>query len=159
MAIMTSCVLASSITGPIGETVAFRVDGVYVKRDGFYRDDQNGRDVNNRDRYFLRGQLLFEPSDALSVRLIADYTSRKEECCAATYVDANVNQYIGNLNNPSTPLAPLQTDGKQHHKRAARSGPATWRVQSRLWPQHFGQRQPRVHRRNQGLWFFGPDRL
>ena len=102
---------ATSFTGPITEQLAFRVDGVYVKRDGFYRDDQNGRDVNNRDRYFLRGQLLFEPSDALSVRLIADYTFRKEECCAATYVDGTVNQFIGNLNNPSTPLTPLQTTG------------------------------------------------
>jgi outer membrane receptor protein involved in Fe transport len=102
---------ASSFTGPITEQLAFRVDGVYVKRDGFYTDDQNGRDVNNRDRYFLRGQLLFEPTDALSVRLIADYTSRKEECCAATYVDGTVNPFIGNLNNPSTPLAPLSTSG------------------------------------------------
>ncbi len=93
---------ATSFTGPISEKLAFRVDGVYVKRDGFYRDDQNGRDVNNRDRYFLRGQLLFEPTDALSIRLIADYTSRKEECCAATYVDRTVNQFIGDLNNPST---------------------------------------------------------
>jgi iron complex outermembrane recepter protein len=92
----------TSFTGPITEQLAFRVDGVYVKRDGFYRDDQNGRDVNNRDRYFLRGQLLFEPSDALTIRLIADYTKRTEECCAATYVDQTVNQYIGNLNNPST---------------------------------------------------------
>ena len=92
---------ATSVTGPISEQLAFRVDGVYVKRDGFYRDDQNGHDVNNRDRYFLRGQLLFEPTDALSVRLIADYTSRKEECCAATYVDGTVNQFIGNLNMPS----------------------------------------------------------
>lgn len=95
---------ATSFTGPISEQLAFRVDGVYVKRDGFYRDDQNGRDVNNRDRYFLRGQLLFEPSDALSVRLIADYTFRQEECCAATYVDGTVNQFIGNLNNPANPL-------------------------------------------------------
>ena len=95
---------ASSITGPISEQIAFRVDGVYVKRDGFYRDDTNGRDVNNRDRYFLRGQLLIEPSDDLSIRLIADYTSRKEECCAATYVDGTVNPYIGNLNNLATPL-------------------------------------------------------
>ncbi|MCE2829412.1 MAG: TonB-dependent receptor [Sphingomonadales bacterium] len=102
---------ASSITGPISEQVAFRVDGVYVKRDGFYRDDTNGRDVNNRDRYFLRGQLLFEPNDDLTVRLIADYTSRKEECCAATYVDRTVNQYIGDLNNLSSPLTPLQTTG------------------------------------------------
>ncbi|HMT42415.1 TonB-dependent receptor [Sphingorhabdus sp.] len=95
---------ASSITGPISEQIAFRVDGIYVKRDGFYRDDTNGRDVNNRDRYFLRGQLLIEPSDDLSIRLIADYTSRKEECCAATYVDGTVNPYIGNLNNLATPL-------------------------------------------------------
>lgn len=102
---------ATSFTGPISEQLAFRVDGVYVKRDGFYRDDQNGRDINNRDRYFLRGQLLFEPSDALSIRLIADYTSRKEECCAATYVDQTVNPFIGNLNNPSTPLSPLQSTG------------------------------------------------
>lgn len=93
---------AGSVTGPISEQLAFRVDGVYVKRDGFYRDDQNGRDINNRDRYFLRGQLLFEPTDALSVRLIADYTFRKEECCAATYVDRTVNQFIGDLNTPST---------------------------------------------------------
>ena len=93
---------ATSITGPISDQVAFRVDGVYVKRDGFYRDDQNGHDVNNRNRYFLRGQLLFQPTDALSVRLIADYTSRNEECCAATYVDRSVNQFIGDLNNPST---------------------------------------------------------
>jgi iron complex outermembrane recepter protein len=92
----------SSFTGPITEQLAFRVDGVYVKRDGFYNDPQNGNDINDRDRYFLRGQLLFEPSDALTIRLIADYTKRAEKCCAATYVDGTVNQYIGNLNNPST---------------------------------------------------------
>ncbi len=102
---------ATSFTGPITEQLAFRVDGVYVKRDGFYTDPQNGKDINDRDRYFLRGQLLFEPSDELSIRLIADYTKRAENCCAATYVDGTVNQFIGNLNNPSTPLAPLQTTG------------------------------------------------
>jgi iron complex outermembrane recepter protein len=102
---------ASSVTGPISEQLAFRVDGVYVKRDGFYRDDQNGRDINNRDRYFLRGQFLFEPTDALSVRLIADYTFRKEECCAATYIDQSVNQFIGNLNNLASPLTQPGTSG------------------------------------------------
>lgn len=102
---------ATSFTGPISEQLAFRVDGVYVKRDGFYNDPQNGKDINDRDRYFLRAQLLFEPTDALSVRLIADYTQRAEKCCAATYVDGTVNQFIGNLNNPSTPLAPLQATG------------------------------------------------
>ena len=100
-----------SVTGPLSDTIAARLDGVYVKRDGFYRDTTNNTDVNDRDRYFLRGQLLFEPSDAVSFRLIADYTYREEKCCAATYVDGSVNPFIGNLNNPSTPLAPLQQNG------------------------------------------------
>ncbi len=101
----------ASITGPISENIAARIDGIWVKRDGFYRDTTNNTDVNDRDRYFVRGQLLFEPSDALSIRLIADYTYRDEKCCAATYVDSSVNPFIGNLNNPSTPLAPLQPTG------------------------------------------------
>ncbi len=102
---------AGSVTGPLTETIAARLDGVYVKRDGFYRDTTNNVDVNNRDRYFVRGQILFEPSDALSFRLIGDYTRRTEECCAATYIDNSVNEFIGDLNNPSTPLAPLQATG------------------------------------------------
>ncbi|WP_287405780.1 TonB-dependent receptor [Sphingopyxis sp.] len=100
-----------SVTGPLSETIAARLDGVYVQRDGFYRDTTNNTDVNDRDRYFLRGQILFEPTDALSIRLIADYTYRDEKCCAATYVDNSVNPYIGDLNNPSTPLTPLQPNG------------------------------------------------
>ena len=102
---------SASITGPLSETIAARFDGVYVQRDGFNPDPANGKSINNRDRYFLRGQLLFEPTDALSVRLIGDYTHRTERCCSATYVDASVNPFIGNLNNPSTPLTPLQMTG------------------------------------------------
>ena len=103
--------IGGSITGPLAENLAARVDGIYVKRDGFYTDTANNTDINDRDRVFVRGQLLFEPTDALSIRLIADYTYRDEKCCAATYVDNSVNPFIGNLNNPSTPLTPLQTNG------------------------------------------------
>ena len=35
----------------------------------------------------LRGQLLFEPNDALSVRLIGDYTKRDESCCGAVHAE------------------------------------------------------------------------
>ena len=103
--------LGGSITGPLTQSLAARIDGVYVKRNGFYKDTTNNVDVNNRDRYFVRGQLLFEPTDAFSVRLIADYTHRDERCCAAIYVDRTVNPFIGDLNNPSTPLSPLQANG------------------------------------------------
>jgi iron complex outermembrane receptor protein len=94
----------AGITGPIGENLGFRLDGAYVRRDGFYHDVTNDTDVNDRDRLFVRGQLLFEPTDALSVRLIADYTHRDEKCCGAVYLDNRFNPQIGNLNERATPL-------------------------------------------------------
>lgn len=96
--------LAGSVTGPITDKIAARIDGVWAKRDGFYQDETNDTDVNTRNRYFVRGQLLFEPTDDISFRLIGDYTNRKEKCCAAVYVDSSVNPYIGNLNTLATPL-------------------------------------------------------
>ena len=96
--------LMGALNVPLGETVAARVDGVFVKRDGFYNDPQNGVDINNRDRFFVRGQMLFEPTSDISFRLIGDYSKRDEACCAATYVDRSVNPLVGNLNNPATPL-------------------------------------------------------
>ncbi|WP_085810036.1 TonB-dependent receptor [Sphingomonas sp. TZW2008] len=80
--------IAGAVTGPIVKDVlSFRLDGVFNKRDGFYRDVVNNTDYNNRDRYFVRGQLLFEPTSELTVRLIGDYTFRDEKCCGAVYVD------------------------------------------------------------------------
>ncbi|CAN5228032.1 TonB-dependent receptor [soil metagenome] len=82
--------LSAGVTGPITDTLAARIDGVYSKRDGYFRNvDAAGNTlnrINNRDRYFVRGQLLFQPTSDISFRLIGDYTHRKEACCAATYV-------------------------------------------------------------------------
>ena len=96
--------LGGSITGPLSENVAARLDGIYVKRDGFLLDPGNNGRLNNRDRYFLRGQLLFEPTDALTVRIIGDYTKRNEDCCGAIYIDRTVNEFVGGLNDPAVPL-------------------------------------------------------
>jgi iron complex outermembrane receptor protein len=80
------------ITGPLSETIAASIDGVFSRRDGFLKvvnsSNQQIDETNNRNRYFLRGQLLFEPSSDLSIRLIGDYTNRDESCCGAVYVDA-----------------------------------------------------------------------
>ncbi len=78
--------LGGGVTGPLSETIAARLDGVYFKRNGFLKDVVSGRRINNRDRWLLRGQLLFQPNDDLSVRIIGDYADRKEECCGATYL-------------------------------------------------------------------------
>ena len=78
-----------SATGGLSDTIAVRFDGVYLKRDGFLKDLISGRDVNNRDRFLLRGQALFQPTDSLSFRLVADYSKRNEECCAAPFLPAS----------------------------------------------------------------------
>ncbi|WP_380873557.1 TonB-dependent receptor [Sphingomonas sp. DBB INV C78] len=77
---------ALGLTGPITESLAFRLDGIYTKRDGFLKDVISGRDLNNRDRWLARGQLLYEPTDELSIRVIGDYSDRNEECCGAPYL-------------------------------------------------------------------------
>ncbi len=83
--------LAGRVTGPIAEGIALSLDGVWSKRDGFYKlvDGAGNKvgDTNDRDRYFLRGQALIEPNDALSIRLIGDYTNRDESCCGAAYIE------------------------------------------------------------------------
>ncbi|MFD1613327.1 TonB-dependent receptor [Sphingomonas tabacisoli] len=92
---------AGAVTGPITDQLAARLDAVYVKRDGFYHDLTNKTDVNDRNRYFIRGQLLYEPSDDISVRLIGDYTHRDEKCCGAVYIDQTVNPANANLLDPT----------------------------------------------------------
>jgi iron complex outermembrane receptor protein len=83
--------LGARVTGPISETVAASLEGLYVKRDGFLNvvnpAGQVIGDTNDRDRFLVRGQLLLEPSDALSIRLIGDYSKRDESCCGAPYID------------------------------------------------------------------------
>ncbi|RYM14463.1 TonB-dependent receptor [Sphingobium cupriresistens] len=84
--------LSGRVTGPIAEGIALSLDGVWSKRDGFYKlVDGAGAtvgDTNDRDRYFVRGQALIEPNDALSIRLIGDYTNRDESCCGAAYIES-----------------------------------------------------------------------
>jgi len=87
-------------TGALTDTLAARIDGVFMKRDGFLEDVISGRDVNDRDRYLLRGQLLYKPSDDFSVRIIGDYSKRDEECCGAPFLRSRDNTAAGE--QPST---------------------------------------------------------
>ncbi|MEM9570480.1 MAG: TonB-dependent receptor [Pseudomonadota bacterium] len=80
--------LAGDFTGPISDKVAFRLSGSYNKGDGYAENLATGNDVNDRNRWGIQGQLLFTPSDDLSVRLMADYDEIDEVCCIQTNVVA-----------------------------------------------------------------------
>ena len=76
-------IFRGSLTGPITDTLAFRVSGNTNNRDGFYTNIVDGTEQNERDRWAVRGQLLWEPSDVLSFRVIGDYNKIDEICCGA----------------------------------------------------------------------------
>ena len=75
-------VVKGYVTGPISEHIAASIAGGYNRRDGYVQDLGTNTDSNERNRWFVRGQLLLEPSSALKVRLIGDYSKIEENCCA-----------------------------------------------------------------------------
>ena len=79
-------IVKADVTGPLSETVAASLSGSYNNQDGYARDVIRGAESNNRNRYGVRGQLLFKPTDDLKIRLIADYDKIDEICCTVVNV-------------------------------------------------------------------------
>ncbi|QHL90607.1 TonB-dependent receptor [Sphingomonas changnyeongensis] len=90
------------ITGPVSDTLALRLDGVYHVRDGTIRDVNSDRRINNLDRYLLRGQALFE-NDDVRFRLIADYAKTDEQCCGAVNTNSFLQGQPVALGGPGNP--------------------------------------------------------
>ncbi len=89
-------VIKGDITGPISDKIAFSLGGNYNRRDGYARDVNLDTDVNDRNRWGVRGQLLLEPTEALTIRLIGDYDKIDENCCIAGNVIAGPTVAITN---------------------------------------------------------------
>ncbi|MEO1100510.1 MAG: TonB-dependent receptor [Pseudomonadota bacterium] len=75
--------LKGDITGPLSDKVAYSLSANYNTRDGYADDLATGSDVNQRDRWGVRGQLLIEPTEDLSFRIIGDFDKIDEICCVA----------------------------------------------------------------------------
>jgi len=74
-------VVKGAVTGAITEQLAFSLAANYNRRDGYAHYVNLNQESNNRNRYGVRGQLLFKPSSDFKVRLIADYDKIDEICC------------------------------------------------------------------------------
>jgi outer membrane receptor protein involved in Fe transport len=99
-------VLKGVVTGPISDTLAASLAAGYNNRDGYAKDLNTGTRLNNRDRWFVKGQLLFEPDSQLKIRLIGDYSKIDEICCSVANVQqsaatAAIRAVGGNVNNPA----------------------------------------------------------
>jgi len=82
-------IVKGTVTGGLTDTLSYRLSASSNQSDGTATNlgtspgavDDAG--VNNRDRSAVRGQLLWEASDDLTVRVIADQDSIDENCCVA----------------------------------------------------------------------------
>ena len=85
-----------TVTGPVSDTLALRLSGGINKRDGFATNVVTGNEVNNRDRWSVRADALWQPTDATSVRVIADYNKISEICCTVvSLLNGPATQFLG----------------------------------------------------------------
>ncbi|WP_068074058.1 TonB-dependent receptor [Novosphingobium lentum] len=99
-------VLKGVITGPITKDLAVSLAGGYNRRDGYNEDLGTGNKTNERNRWFVRGQALYEPTSQLKIRLIGDYAKVNENCCGVVNLQPSAATAIiralgGNVNATS----------------------------------------------------------
>ncbi|MEM6581499.1 MAG: TonB-dependent receptor [Pseudomonadota bacterium] len=81
--------LTLTASGPLSETVAFRLSGNIHERDGYY-DNIGVNDLNDADDWNVQAKLLWEPTDRLSILLTGAHIDRDETCCGATATQSEV---------------------------------------------------------------------
>ncbi|MDB5421236.1 MAG: hypothetical protein JWR59_1183 [Brevundimonas sp.] len=83
----------ASITGPlVGDTLAGRLSVVSTRRDGTLNNVRVGRDQNDQHSFAVRGQLLWTPTEKLTVRAYGDWNRQLLECCTQVYVRVGQTQ-------------------------------------------------------------------
>lgn len=91
----------------IDNKLALRATGFYMERDGYVDWIKPGGDVeddafNDRNRWGVRLQALFEPTEDLTLWMVADRSRVNEICCAAGSWKSNITP----LNGGSLPVNP-----------------------------------------------------
>jgi len=65
------------VGGPLSDSLAGQIAFSSKNSDGFYTNTFDGKDVEGRDTFSLRGKLRFEASDAFEIILSAEYAKDK----------------------------------------------------------------------------------
>jgi iron complex outermembrane recepter protein len=71
-----------AVDAPISDTVKTRLTAFYGQYDGNIRNLFNNEDINGYERYGVRGMLVAEPSENLTLTFIADWRKANDNCCA-----------------------------------------------------------------------------
>jgi iron complex outermembrane recepter protein len=79
--------MKASVSGPlINDMLAYRISGLMTRQDGSIHNARTGQDYNGIGNKALRGQLLLTPGADFRLRLIGDFSSFDNACCAQVYL-------------------------------------------------------------------------
>lgn len=98
-------IVQGDVSGPLSDTVGASISGSYNQRDGYFDNLSTGAQLSELNRYGVRGQLLFAPSDTFELRIIGDYEEMDELCCGVGNISSDP------LITSAIQLAPLLDGG------------------------------------------------
>ena len=75
----------ASISGPFGKSAGFRLNAYQGDRDGHITNLTDGSQLNGKSDFGVRGKLVMDPADNLSLQLVADYSESDSLGNAATF--------------------------------------------------------------------------
>ncbi|EED36297.1 transporter, OMR family [Luminiphilus syltensis NOR5-1B] len=88
-------IVRGDVTGPITDNVAYSLFASRNERDGYYDNLALDTELNEINRWNYRAQLLWNPTDRLEARFIADGESLDESCCGvANLVDGPTGNIV-----------------------------------------------------------------
>jgi iron complex outermembrane receptor protein len=103
--------LTATVTGPISDTVAYRIAGNVTQRDGYFENSGSADDASDTDDWNLSAKVLFEPSESSSFLFAASRVERDTTCCGADATQTP--EVIAELENQGfTPIANDSEDYK-----------------------------------------------
>jgi outer membrane receptor protein involved in Fe transport len=109
---------------PLGDTLAFRASAFYRDNPGYIdAAGRNARDVNGNTSYGGRASLLFQPSDRLSIRLLALAQNIRTD--SPSVYTADPQSFA-----PVDPLTGLAIDAPAHFERIAEANNVDYRLYS-----------------------------
>ncbi len=77
--------IQGSVSGPISNTLAYRLTGYWSDRDGYIDNLTGGDDLNSEDNKGVRGKLQWDINDNLDALLIGYWSKADSTCCALTW--------------------------------------------------------------------------
>ncbi len=98
----------ATISGPLAANLSGRLGASFTSRDGTLYNVTTARRINEQDNLGFKGQLLWQPSDALEISFSADYTHSDPLGFGTVYVREGATQRA--LNRQFAALAAASND-------------------------------------------------